>query len=466
MPQPLPGSAPSLPARPDPEAEFLKALGRRDAPICLRLLQQLVHRRGVGALDQLRRRSLVLEPEQRGWIWLDQLLLAEPFAAAAFQSPQEQASSDSNRLAEEVSSFASGTAELTARAGAVGPAVTMDPVATGSAGAVASAAAFAESDQGGEIVTSAQPQGLEPETLPQQLVVSHELDLRAEAAVDAAFAALAAEFPGYRQPTELAEQPFADHPEPPVELIGDPSLDPAAEQQPQRPFSFVIPRPLDQALLVDESPSHLLDSSDRSQDGQELAAESEGAGGVSGQAAGFWGRAEGRIAGLGDRLRSRFSLSRVKTMVRDCVEEAVSSLQGPNPVAGSQPQASLEQAGPATSSAETTGASATLAAASGAESLAAPWSLAQPDDGLASESVAPLPLHQAPVAAFGPSFAGDTWSPNPTAAEPQARLSTTQQLRQRLLGRRQGETRPAPAPQALSDLRAWLAADDDLPRAS
>ncbi len=455
MHQPVPGFAPSLPVRPDPEAELLKALGRRDANTCLRLLQHLVHRRGVGALESLRRRrSLALEPEQLDWIWLDQLLAAESIAAAALLTPAQQAFSEPNPLVDEVSSVGSATAQLAAMAVAVGLAMTLDLAVAGTP------------DQGGELGILAQGPELQPVPVPLELVGRPELDLRAESAVDAAFEALAAEFPVYGQPAELAEQLLAEDQEPPADLIGELALDRAAELQPQRPFSFVIPRPLEQALAGGDSSGHVPDSSICPGDGPELAVEPEGDDVGPEQVAGFWGRAEGRMAGLGDRLRSRFSLTRVKTLVRDCVEEAVSSLQGPNPVAGSQPQALLEQADPATTGAGT-GASGNLAAASGAAGLATPWPLLQPDDTLASESAARTPsLHQAPVAAFGPRCAADSGSPNPTAAEPQARLSTTQQLRQRLLGGRQGETRPAPAPQALSDLRAWLAADDDLPRAS
>ena len=46
-----------------------------------------------------------------------------------------------------------------------------------------------------------------------------------------------------------------------------------------------------------------------------------------------------------------------------------------------------------------------------------------------------------------------------------APLSPAAQLRQRLRSRRV-DTRPAPAPASLSDLRAWLPSVDDVSRAS
>ncbi len=544
MPQSAPGFAPSLPARPDREAEFLKALGRRDANTCLQLLQHLVHRQGVGALDSLRRRSRALESEQRSWIWLDLLLAAEPIAAAALQSPQENAFSDPNPGGDAVASPGSAPPELAAGAVAVGPASTMDGavaagsaaddrlagdlgslVADGSIAAMASAAASGLSDQGSELLTSAEPLASQPEL--QKLVARPDLDMLAVAAVDAAFEALAAEFPGQArsvvaepghlvEPAQLesaevgvgpveasasaegegmpsesldpTQQRRQSSPFDPIDQLdqgqtpglaehslaqlpaahSDPFGNPGPELQPQRIFSFVIPRPLDQSPVGSESGAKASTVSDLPRDGQALGAAPQGDTAQGEQVAGFWGRAEGRMAGLGDRLRSRFSLTRVKALVRDCVEEAVTSLQGPNSGVGSQPQLSQEPAEAATTLAGTAASGTTPAAPRGADAPAASWSLAQPDDyeALVGEAAAPLSPHQAPVAAFGPRFADDAWSPNPTAAEPQARLSTTQQLRQRLLGRRQGETRPAPAPQALSALRAWLAADDDLPRAS
>jgi hypothetical protein len=518
-----------MPARPDLEAELLLAMGLRDASTSLRLVQQLVHRRGVGALESLRCRSLAIEPDQRGWIWLSQL---GPDAAASTPSPQR-------------------------------PAAVVSPQGVDVTAAISPAVDAAAQPM--ELEPSVLPVpslGLAPAAAPLVSAAPMDLNLRVETAVDAAFEALAAEFPGHgrlaaaesgrlgfaavqtgsiqpeplvldqqelfepelvqlelvhaelvqtglsqaelvstesaqpvgnHQPEpssqvdpfdqtaesdqvnlaglaegwfaieapslELAE-PCADLEEPPAELFSVSQPYDSLEQRPRQSFSFLIPRPLDQELAGAELSTTNAASAESWQQqgagdcGQEQGVEGSGDDpSLVGQAARLWHRAEGRMGGLRDRVRRRLSLARLKVLVQDCVEEAVSSFQGSNPLAEPQQQGTLEQV-------------------SGAVEAAAPvdsWALEPPlsapapgGGGFGSEPA----IHQAPVAAFGPPLAGESLAPLPVVAEAPARLSTTQQVRQRLLGRRQDETPPAPAPQALSDLRAWLAADDDLPRAS
>ena len=539
MPQPAPGSAPSIPARPDLEAELLLAMGLRDASTSLRLVQQLVHRRGVGALESLRCRSLAIEPDQRGWIWLSQL---GPDAAASTPSPQRPAAVVSPQGVDVTAAISPGV-DAAAQPMELEPSVLPVPSL-----------------------------GLAPAAAPLVSAAPMDLNLRVETAVDAAFEALAAEFPGHgrlaaaesgrlgfaavqtgsiqpeplvldqqelfepelvqlelvhaelvqleldhaelvqtglsqaelvstesaqpvgnHQPEpssqaapfdqtaesdqvnlaglaegwfaieapslELAE-PCADLEEPPAELFSVSQPYDSLEQRPRQSFSFLIPRPLDQELAGAELSTTNAASAESWQQqgagdcGQEQGVEGSGDDpSLVGQAARLWHRAEGRMGGLRDRVRRRLSLARLKVLVQDCVEEAVSSFQGSNPLAEPQQQGTLEQV-------------------SGAVEAAAPvdsWALEPPlsapapgGGGFGSEPA----IHQAPVAAFGPPLAGESLAPLPVVAEAPARLSTTQQVRQRLLGRRQDETPPAPAPQALSDLRAWLAADDDLPRAS
>ena len=258
---------------------------------------------------------------------------------------------------------------------------------------------------------------------------------------------------------ELAE-PCADLEEPPAELFSVSQPYDSLEQRPRQSFSFLIPRPLDQELAGAELSTTNAASAESWQQqgagdcGQEQGVEGSGDDpSLVGQAARLWHRAEGRMGGLRDRVRRRLSLARLKALVQDCVEEAVSSFQGSNPLAEPQQQGTLEQV------------SGAVEAAAPVDSWALEPPLAAPAPGGGGFGSEPA-IHQAPVAAFGPPLAGESLAPLPVVAEAPARLSTTQQVRQRLLGRRQDETPPAPAPQALSDLRAWLAADDDLPRAS
>jgi hypothetical protein len=528
-----------MPARPDLEAELLLAMGLRDASTSLRLVQQLVHRRGVGALESLRCRSLAIEPDQRGWIWLSQL---GPDAAASTASPQRPAAVVSPQGVDVTAAISPGV-DAAAQPMELEPSVLPVPSL-----------------------------GLAPAAAPLVSAAPMDLNLRVETAVDAAFEALAAEFPGHgrlaaaesgrlgfaavqtgliqpeplvldqqelfepelvqlelvhaelvqtglsqaelvstdfvstelvstesaqpvgnHQPEpssqvdpfdqtgesdqvnlaglaegwfaieapslELAE-PCADLEEPPAELFSVSQPYASLEQRPRPRFSFVIPRPLDQELAGAELSTTNAASAESWQQqgagdcGQEQGVEGPGVDpSLVGQAARLWHRAEGRMGGLRDRVRRRLSLARLKVLVQDCVEEAVSSFQGSNPLVEPQQQGTLEQASEA------------VEAAAPEDSWAQEPALAAPAPGGGGFGSEPA-IHQAPVAAFGPPLAGESLAPLPVVAEAPARLSTTQQVRQRLLGRRQDETPPAPAPQALSDLRAWLAADDDLPRAS
>ncbi|MFZ0408618.1 MAG: hypothetical protein WAM11_10980 [Cyanobium sp.] len=417
MSQPAPGLSPSWPGRPDPEAELLQALGRRDAALCRSRLQQLVHRRGVSALESLRRRSLALEPDQQGWLWLSQLLSSEPIGSLSASSGSSAA-------------------------------VTSSPLP----GSPLPVAAALQERQGGV-----------------------DLDLRVGAAVDAAFEALAAEFPAYAlsafaapsapgpdASASPAAQLPAEPPQPAARLVRDLQLDSSLASSAQSRCSFVIPQP-PQADPLDSEQAEARQADQQAmelpQDGAGslpagpvpfLAAGSEPAG--SRWATGFWSRAEGRLAGLRDRVTSGLSLSRVRALVRDCVEEAVSSLHGPAGDTDVQRQDKWAQRLPAEEPEVTAAAPAAF------------WSL-EPTPQPRPESSAGSG-HQAPVAAFGPPLSGESWAASTAAAQSPPRLSTAQQLRQTLLGRSQGKTAPAPSPQALSDLRAWLPSDDDLPRAS
>lgn len=324
-----------------------------------------------------------------------------------------------------------------------------------------------------------------------------DLDRRAEAAVDEAFEALAAAFPA-AAPQAVPAPGWAE--------LGDPQrgsvVSPSGLEEPftalfRSPplvsplatasrglFSFVIPRPLDQDLDLNGSESNQSESaqseldesaSDESGIPTDFASDGQGAGQpaavaqarVEGEPAApesdpvssLWSRAEGRVSGLRDRMRGRLSLGRFRSLVRDCVGEAVASLQGAEPGVERQPPVSGDQPDPF----ELEGVSGTMTAtdpADSSQSLEQPLSPRQVPAGLSG--------HQAPVAAFGPPLAGagDARPQRAAADQPPVRLSATEQLRQRLMNRNRRDSRPAPAPQALVELRAWLPADDDLPRAS
>ncbi|MEI6029709.1 MAG: hypothetical protein WCQ20_00920 [Synechococcaceae cyanobacterium ELA739] len=481
MPQPVPGSAPTLPARPDPEAELLKALGRRDASTCLRLVQHLVHRRGVAAIETLQRHAPTPDSESLDWAWLGQLLAAEPMAAAprsalaqAGPAPLEQVAAvpigATTALTAALKADAAAAAEAPAGFSPlhVQPELSVLSESEPALGVAMAGGVATELDLAPEHDPAAeQAQAVcdsEP-AAPKPLLGRPELNQRAEAAVDAAFEALAAEFPDYGRPPVIvpaptraldssleAAEPPMDLEEPPAELFRDPLLFPPLGNRPRTRFSFVIPQPL-QPQASGSEPAGTTDQDQpwgnpaSTGTDPEPALQAEPADAAA-AAASLWRRAEGRMASLRERVRGRLSLTGVKTLVRDCVEEAVSSLQGPAPLGEPRSQ---DNTAPQSEG--------RLAAAP-----SDPWSLEQPlpqPQGSSARSG-----HQAPIAAFGPPLGGDSIPPLSNLAAAPARLSTAQHLRQRLLGRPQPESRPAPAPQALSDLRAWLAADDDLPRAS
>jgi hypothetical protein len=319
-----------------------------------------------------------------------------------------------------------------------------------------------------------------------------ELDRRAEAAVDEAFEALAAAFPA-AAPQAVPAPGWAE--------LGDPQrgsvVSPSGLEEPftalfrsaplvsplatasRGLFSFVIPRTLDQDLDLNGSESGQSDLdeaepeescilADSASDGQgagqpavvpQSRVEGEAAAPASDQVSSLWSRAEGRVSGLRDRMRGRLSLDRFRSLVRDYVGEAVSSLQGAEPGVERQPPVPGDQLDPFTLEV----VSGTMTATDPVDSS---WSLEQP---LSPRQVpAGLSGHQAPVAAFGPPLAGtgDVRPQRAAADQPPVRLSAAEQLRQRLMNRHRRETRPAPAPQALVELRAWLPADNDLPRVS
>lgn len=480
MPQPVPGPAPTLPARPDPEAELLKALGRRDASTCLRLVQHLVHRRGVASIETLRRRAPIPDSEPLDWAWLDQLLTAEPMAAA----PRSDLAQAGSAPLEQVATVPIGaTTALTTALKADTAAAAEVPAGLSALHVPPELSALIESEPALGVAMAgglATELGLAPEhdpaaeqaqavrdsdpAAPKTLLGRPELNQRAEAAVEAAFEALAAEFPGYGRPPiivpaptraldsslEAAEPPM-DLEEPPAELFRDPQLFPPLGNRTRTRFSFVIPQPL-QPQASGSEPAGTTDQDQPWGNPETAGADPEPAlqaePADAAPAASLWRRAEGRMTSLRERVRRRLSLTGVKTLVRDCVEEAVSSLQGPAPADQPRSQDNI--------------------APQSEDRLAAapfdPWSLEQPLPHQQESSA--RSGHQAPIAAFGPPLGGDSIPPLSSPAAAPARLSTAQHVRQRLLGRPQPESRPAPAPQTLSDLRAWLAADDDLPRAS
>lgn len=163
-----PSAAPVRPPqRPDLEALLLAAVQDRQQQRCLRLIEQWVHRRGLASLAHFRAAVLPGRADAEAVRWLQTLLAAE----AGDPSPEPGA---------------------------------LSPGSLGSAGLPDAAA-------GGSGMPTPQPAASDPEALPFPLKPDRGAALRAkaEAAVDAAFAALAETFPESLNPAPGQPSPPA-----------------------------------------------------------------------------------------------------------------------------------------------------------------------------------------------------------------------------------------------------------------
>lgn len=161
------------------------------------------------------------------------------------------------------------------------------------------------------------------------------------------------------------------------------------------------------------------------------------------------GLAEARPAGgdnhgfpePGPGPKRRFSLGRVRSLVRDCLEEAIGTLRVS---ASSPPEETLLERAP------TERAPAALATPQELFPLPAPR-----EEAFWTETLPPPPTFR-PSAAI---LASPADPPLKAGAEPGLPRWLPR------LGPSGPSRRPAPAPADLADLRAWLPDDDDLPRA-
>lgn len=169
----------------------------------------------------------------------------------------------------------------------------------------------------------------------------------------------------------------------------------------------------------------------------------------------------GLLHRLGGRLQRRRlpRLSRLRAVVRDCVEETVALLRTPEPHFSDvedfdTPQSQevprpVSQQSPASWAIESFVPAAPSPAAA---SIEAPEPAAWKPHTVAEVRPAPAPADRAAPATAMPASAAAPLSPlrpAPAASKPAV-----------------GSKRPAPAPAGLSDLRAWLPDRGDLPRAS
>jgi hypothetical protein len=495
VPQP-PLPAPLAP-RPEPGALLLEAVRQRHSQSCLQLAQQWVHRRGVGDLQRFCSTELVGSLGVEASTWLQNLL--------ALEGPGDTLPATAS------------TATCAAEAGSINLA---DAAAAGNASLVMTDAA-PEGETTAAVLTAASIGEVPPvdasELLSSPLTASEssflqespaqeqELQTRAVAAVDEAFAALAESFEKPEQISAPAPLPITDAsssaasgvPEPlPVrgglwpslrttaaslssafspagadggsshaaDAQSDPIPTPRGEQAPILETHLCEA----EAVAVAEAAPGLTMQDDPTIPELHPTLPSSGEDGAAadpattkpGETSSTPAAAAGENAtettsqdGLLQRLRGRIEtgrlprLSRLRAVMRDCVEETVALLRTP------EAEHHEENGGFATN-----------------QSLeAAPPTQAAPDfswtlDPLPSPATGPATSSSPSVpAATGQAITADAASgaPSPSRRAPSSRLRFGLPPAKPAVG-----DRPAPAPAALSDLRAWLPDSGDLPRAS
>ncbi len=419
-----PALRPAAPApRPDLEALLLSAVRQRDHQAAAWLVQQWVHRRSVGSLEHFQLEILAPSEGSEAFDWLCQLIDEGPLAVsapAALAAPLAAAETSSAAVA--IPAPPSGDVEARA-------------IAAVDAAFDALAAEFPQfrlPDPADQFVVVSAPDGatsvnvqLEPPVAPERPIAS-EQPMSASAQISKTLSSelLSADIDLDAPPVVLEE--------PPAELFEDPILFPLAASDPLagRRFSFEIPH----------HPAPEVTSEDTSEPvaGDGPAALAEAA------------QQDAPLARLRHRLRRGLSLTRVRTLMRDCLDEAVASLNPPQ----AEPLDAVIDTGAAQDFACQDEGVATPSPSAAA--LASP---------LVTAIASVEPSAPAPAPAFAPLALAMAAGQDVAAHDVAAPLSPAAQLRQRLRSRRV-DTRPAPAPASLSDLRAWLPSVDDVPRAS
>lgn len=439
-----PASRPAAPApRPDLEALLLEAVRQRDGQAAARRVQQWVHRRGVASLEHFQLEILAPSEGSVAFDWLCQVIDEGPVAVAvpvAASQPSPVAAAIPGPQAGDAATRAIAAVDAAFDALAAEfpqfrrPDPALQHVAFGATDAAPSAGV-----------------PLEPPVAPEQPV-----------------AVLAASSEAFRPELQSAdidlEEPPAVLEEPPADLFDDPVLFPSAVGHALvgRRFSFDIPQPA--AEPASELPAwpaspNIAEAASVNTAEPTVALESAALEEATAQEA---TAQEAPLARLRHRLRRGLSLTRVRTLMRDCLDEAVASLHppqhGPLDVvmeAGESDDFACQDERLPDPAGITPTSTLTPPLASSVASVE-PSRLPAPGPSTAPEPPAPAPAFALVAMAGVQDIAVQDVAAPPSPAA---------QLRERLRARRV-ETRPAPAPASLSDLRAWLPSDDDLPRAS
>lgn len=464
MPQPnLP--APLAP-RPDPGAQLLEAVRERHAQRSLKLAQQWVHRRGVLDLQRFCSTRLAGAQGPQAVAWLQDLLALETptLPSDGIPAPSAQAAATGIPFQPEAAGTATASLSETSPVAWAEPAGPADPteqdlqaraVAAVDEAFAALAQSFQEEDQA---LTAAPPSPLATGPLaaplaasmnvPQPLPVRRGLwpSLRASAA---SFSS-ALRPPRHGSPNPLVPTPqdrarplseatasgpdergLDDNAQRDAIPLGAPPSSSAGDPQPQDSPTLAEPPALLAASgdPAPEEPDQPQDAAQSSADpASSVAAHPTDATNTAHD--GLLGRLRGRI-----QQRRLPRLSRLRAVMQDCVEETVALLRTP------QPEPQEEDGGfevsqppePAWPARDQSGIS---------------WTL--------DPFLPPPPL---PVASSEPQAEA-------TATEPPAPPASRRRFSLPVTKPAAGGDRPAPAPDALSDLRAWLPDRGDLPRAS
>lgn len=452
MPQPkLP--APLAP-RPDPGIQLLEAVRQRQAQRSLQLAQQWVHRRGVLDLQQFCATRLASTEGQDAVAWLHDLVALDTTIAAPAGTPAAPLSA----------TLQSGErSDVWSEGEQGGPPPPTEELASGVA--TQPEARFAPANASEEVF-AALPIG-------EAASLDDELQARAVAAVDEAFAALAETFqpenapqvsPGTSAPAAsvpVVRPAAVIVPEPhhaaPLPLPARSGLWPSLRASAASLSSALRPALASTATQAEAAAPMLILSEEGptaprppEEPGGGLAAPAEPAvqaatpaepadkpGGAGPTASDAMGE-----TGLVRRLRGRIEmgrlpqLSRLQAVLRDCVEETMALLRAPEPETSDD----------------------------GGDSVAGP--VLEPSPPLLSEQSTP-PWSLDPFQRPSSLATGSGSNPGASAAAP-AEAAPAPRLHFSLPPSKPeaGGERPAPVPDSLSDLRAWLPDRGDLPRAS
>jgi len=427
----LPASTRSV-QRSDATAPLLEAVRQRRSGVATSLICHWVHRQGLVGLERFRSQVLIPELGLEASSWLDALLEIDP----AFGC--------------HLSGHSGAVDRLPGDAGALPAPEAVTPVSAVGVGSGADAGIAPDSPVSSSGVAGISPpvSTIAPVAAAAQAVL--DLHARAEAAVDAAFAAMEINFLDaggslVADGVDLAQVPAPD--------LSVPLADPAWWSLP----SASAPLDQRQGEPSDLEPSRFAEaqtrdgcSAENTPAGSQDDLEQPAAACADHSAAVKDGETDPRasFSALWRRLDRRRTegMLQLRGLLRDCLEETIDPLRATDEP---EPDAPWELP------------SAPLSSAS------VPPEENQVPPSLKTASEEPAPSFRQ-VGIRGRAL---PWVP---AADPQPEVRTPPSLVERLTrGRPMGESRgdsmrkrPAPAPAALSDLRAWLPDAGDLPRAS